>query len=414
MPGVLPSPSRTPLIRCAALTAAVAASLLTAAQPASAAQKNPAQRPMRSWQVLAPGWTNANKELGRVDDIVRVGRWVYVGGNFTVLGNHGGAKVTRMYLAAERAGTGRLRRGFHPKLNGRVYALAVSPNHRFLYVGGQFTSVGGHPRHNLAAFNLRTGKLSARIPDLGIPGYVRAVSVSRAGRVYIGGSFGRVDGLRRANLAKLVMRGGRFGVNRRWAPTTNREVRDIVVSARAARVVVGGLFTSVNGHAGQTKIAALGQGRGRLLPWASHPGSDILDLALCGDRIYAAEGGPGGTALAYGLGGARRWYYMTDGNIQAAACLGRRPVFGMHGDYVAPRKNQALNEYGSSRRIQRHKLFMLSFKGVLMRWNPDVNSTAGVLGVWALAAGKGNLYVGGDFTGIHGVAQQRFAILPHR
>jgi hypothetical protein len=86
----------------------------------------------------------------------------------------------------------------------------------------------------------------------------------------------------------------------------------------------------------------------------------------------------------------------------------------MHGDYVAPRKNQALNEFGSSRRIQRHKLFMLSFKGVLMRWNPNVNSTAGVLGVWSLAAGKGNLYVGGDFTGIHGVAQQRFAILPHR
>ena len=84
-----------------------------------------------------------------------------------------------MYLAAERAGTGTLRRGFHPKLNGRVYALAVSPNHRFLYVGGQFSSVGGHPRHNLAAFNLRTGRLSARIPDLSIPGTVRAMAVSR-------------------------------------------------------------------------------------------------------------------------------------------------------------------------------------------------------------------------------------------
>src|SRR6478752_31524 len=360
VPGVLPSPSRTPLIRCAALTAAVAASLVTAAQPASAA-KNPAVRPVRSWQVLAPGWTDANKEMGRVDDIVRVGRWVYIGGNFTIMGNHGGSHVTRMYLAAERAGTGKLRRGFHPKLNGRVYALAVSPNHKFLYVGGQFTSVGGHPRHNLAAFNLRTGRLSARIPDLGIPGYVRAVAVSKAGRIYIGGSFGRVGGRRRANLAKLAMRGGRFGVNRRWAPTTNREVRDIVVSARAGRVVVGGLFTSVNGHSGQTKIAALGQGRGKLLPWASHPGSDILDLALCGKRIYAAEGGPGGTALAYGLAGRRRWYYMTDGNIQATTCLGRRPVFGMHGDYVAPHKDQQLVEHGSSHRIQRHKLFMLSF-----------------------------------------------------
>ncbi len=57
---------------------------------------------------------------------------------------------------------------------------------------------------------------------------------------------------------------------------------------------------------------------------------------------------------------------------------------------------------------------MLTYAGALMRWNPDLSSTAGVLGVWALAQGRGNLYVGGDFTGVHGRAQQRFAILPRR
>jgi hypothetical protein len=413
VPPVLPSPSRTQLLRCAALTAVAAVSGMTAALPASAA-RTPAVKPVRAWQVLAPGWTQSNKELGRVDDIVRAGRWVYLGGNFTVVANHSGGTKTRMYLAAERAGTGKLRRAFHPKLNGRVYGLAVSPNRRFLYVGGQFSSIGGHPRHGLAAFNLRTGRLAPRIPDLGITGTVRTIAVSRMGRIYIGGSFGHVGERRRQNLAKLVMRGGRFRVNTRWHPTTNHEVRDIVVSARTSRVIVGGLFTSVNGHSGQDKIAALGQGRGRLLRWASHPHSDILDLALCGKRLYAAEGGPGGTSLAYGLKGHRKWYYMTDGNIQAVTCLGRRGVFGMHGDYVAPRKNAKLVEHGHSRRVERHKLFMLSFKGKLLRWNPNVNSTAGVLGVWALASGRGNVYVGGDFTGIHGVAQQRFAILHHR
>jgi hypothetical protein len=413
VPRVVPSFPRTRLLRCAALTAAVAASLGTAAQPASAA-RTPAVKPVRAWQVLAPGWTKSNKELGRVDDIVRVGRWVYLGGNFTVVGNHSGGHKTRMYLAAERAGTGKLRRGFHPKLNGRVYGLAVSPNGRFLYVGGQFSSIGGHPRHGLAAFNLRTGRLAPRIPDLGITGTVRAVAVSRAGRIFIGGSFGHVGERPRANLAKLVMRGGRFRVSTRWHPTANHEVRDIVVSARTSRVIIGGLFTSVNGRSGQSKIAAIGQAHGRVVPWASHPRSDILDLALCGKRLYAAEGGPGGTSLAYGLKGHLKWYYMTDGNIQATTCLGRRPVFGMHGDYVAPRKNAKLVEHGHGKRVERHKLFMLSPKGKLMRWNPDVNSNAGVLGVWALAAGRGNLYVGGDFTGIHGVAQQRFAILHHR
>jgi hypothetical protein len=386
---------------------------LGAAQPAAAA-RNPAQTPLPSWQVLAPGWTGANKELGRVNAILRVGRTVYLGGNFTVMANHSGRIATRWRLAAVSAGTGKLHRRFHPLINGRVYSLAVSPGGRFLFVAGQFTAVGAHPRHNLAAFNLRTGRLAKKLPDLGISGTVRTVAVSATGRVYIGGTFGRVAGSPRANLAKLVLRGNRYTLNRRWAPSTNGEVRDIVLAAKAARVVVGGGFTSVDGHSGQTSIAALGPGRGLVRPWASHPQSLILDLALCGNRVYAAEGGPGGTALAYGLKGYLKWFYVTDGNVQATSCVSHRPVFGMHGDFVAPHRNQKMSEHGSGKRIQRHKLFMLTRSGVLERWNPDLSSTAGVLGVWSLAAGGGNLYVGGDFTGIHGRAQQRFAILPHR
>ncbi len=83
----------------------------------------------------------------------------------------------------------------------------------------------------------------------------------------------------------------------------------------------------------------------------------------------------------------------------------------MHGDNVAPKPNVAMSEYGNSKRIKRGKVFMLSPKGALMAWNPDLSSTAGVLGVWALKNGKGSVYVGGDFTGVHGKPQQRFAIL---
>jgi hypothetical protein len=408
---VLP-PLRTAIIR-GALASAVLATGLAAAQPALAAARNPMQRPLRSTQVLAPGWTQSNKELGRVDAILRVGKVVYVGGNFTVVGGHAGRTTTRTYLMSVHAGTGKLTR-FAPKLNGRVYALAVSPGGRFLFVGGQFTAVGSHPRAGLAAFNLKNGKLSARVPNLGISGTVRGLAVSPMGRVYVAGSFGRVSGLPRQNLAKLVPKGGRYVLNRRWHPSANRDVRKVVVSAATSRVIVGGDFTSMNGLRGQSHIAALGPGGGRVLAWSNHPRSPILDLALCGRNLYAAEGGPGGTSLAYALGGRRKWFYMTDGNIQAVTCVSRRPVFGMHGDFVAPRKNQSLNEFGSSRRIQRHKLFMLTAAGDLMRWNPDCSSKAGVLGVWSLDGFKGNLYVGGDFTGIHGVAQQRFAILPRR
>jgi hypothetical protein len=410
----MPPTSRSSLARRAALVAAVLVCLGAATQTAAATSRSPSPRPLHSWQVIAPGWNSSNKEDGRVDDLLRVGRSVYIGGNFTEMAGHRGRTATRMHLAAVRAGTGALRPHFHPNINGRVYSLAVTPGGHLLFVGGEFSAVGSHPRHNLAAFDLRTGKLSPKLPDLGISGTVRAVAVSQAGRVYVGGTFGRVGSRPRANLAKLVMQGGRYRLSRRWHPGTNGEVRDIVISEAASAVIVGGGFSEVNGRSGQSNIAALGPKLGRLQPWLSHPSDLILDLALCGRHVYAAMGGPGGTAFSYGLHGRRKWYYMTDGNVQAVGCVAHRPVFGMHGDWVAPRKNQPLVEHGSSRRIQRHKLFMLTRNGMLRAWNPDVSSNAGVLGVWALASGRGNLYVGGDFTGVHGVAQQRFAILPRR
>ena len=61
-------------------------------------------------------------------------------------------------------------------------------------VGGAFSAVGVHPRHNLAAFNLRTGRLARILPDMGVSGPVEALAVSATGRIYLGGSFGRVAG----------------------------------------------------------------------------------------------------------------------------------------------------------------------------------------------------------------------------
>ena len=41
---------------------------------------------------------------------------------------------------------------------------------------------------------------------------------------------------------------------------------------------------------------------------------------------------------------------------------------------------------------------------------PDLGTTQGVLGVWALKSGHGMLYVGGDFTLVNGAQQNRFAM----
>jgi hypothetical protein len=368
-----------------------------------------AQQAVRSWQVPAPDWSPGNKEAGRVDDLLRAGRRLYVAGNFTVLANHAGKVVRRTYLASVRASTGRIG-GFAPRINGRVYALAKARG--LLFVGGAFSSVNGHARHNLAAFSLRTGRLSRKVRDLHIRGAVEALAATRRA-VYVGGSFSSIGGRRRARLAKLSVSGGRYRVVRGWKPRANAMVRAIVVVS-SRRIVAGGDFTSVSGRR-QRYIVALGGGRrGRVKRWTDHPKAEILDLAISGRSIYAAEAGSGGTALRYHAGGGGlQWFYKTDGNVQAVTVIGRSPVFGMHGDNVAPRKNRKMSEFGHSRRIERHKLFMLTRKGKLRRWNPDLTSTEGVLGVWALCSGGGNVYAGGDFTAVHGVSQERLAIFRH-
>ncbi|MGN6380513.1 MAG: hypothetical protein ACTHNU_16305 [Gaiellales bacterium] len=400
---------RTPL-----LTLAGAALVTAVLAPAAAASVQPhvSSSPALTWQVPAPNWTHANKEAGRVDDVLRVGNRVYMGGNFGELANHAGVIRPRTYLAAVSARTGLLG-AFHPRLNGRVYALAASPDGRYLYAGGDFTTVNGVPRNHLAAFRVSTRRLATRVPDMHISGPVLALAVTGTS-IYVGGSFTSVAGHPRARLAKFSLaRSGRFVLSA-WAPKASGDVRDLVVDRARGRVIAGGLFTSVNGHA-ENRIAAIGARLGKVKPWATHPTADILDLATANGRLYAAEAGPGGTALAFNLAtGQRLWYYKTDGNVQAVSTVRGYPVFGMHGDYVAAAKNRQMAEYGGSPRIQRHKLFMLSPAGALQAWNPSVTSTAGVLGVWALRGSHGSIYVGGDFTMVHGHPQQRFAVLRGR
>jgi trimeric autotransporter adhesin len=399
-------------VRIAVPLVAAAAAVTVAASTAGAASVQPNVSPTAatSWQVVAPNWTHANKEVGRVDDLVRIGKHVYIGGDFTEMANHAGHSVVRNHLAAVTPGGNIL--PFRPNVNGRVYALAASPNGKYLYVGGQFTAINGVPRHNVAAFSVKTGKLSPIVGDLKINGQVRGIAATPSG-LYIGGSFGSVLGKPRGKLVKFALTKHGFRMTS-WAPTANGAVRDLVVDRHAGHVIVGGEFTSINGSK-QPYLASITRQRGKVFAWASHPTADILDISLDHSVLYAAEGGPGGTALSYNVKtGAQRWYYKTDGNVQAVTTVGGYPVFGMHGDNVAPRRNTAMSEYGKSSRVERKKLFMLSPSGVLTSWNPGLSSTAGVLGVWALKNGKGSVYVGGDFTGVHGHPQQRFAILKGR
>jgi len=400
----------------AGLATLVAAGLATASGALAAPMPSPPNLSHSdvgsAWQFPVANWTLKNKEQGRVDDILRVGDIVYIAGNFTTASSHTGQSAPRTYLAAEDATTGALL-PWAPRPNGRVYFLAVSPDHRTLYAGGEFTTVNGAAESHLAAFDVATGNLSPVVPNLKINGTVKAIAQSSSD-LYIGGGFTAVSGQPRARLARLTLGGpGVFALNPSWKPAASDEVRDIIADPANGRLIVAGWFTSINGLSSQAHIASLSMTSGAPLAWASHPRYEVLDIARSGNQLYAAMGGPGGAALAFDIStGQQLWYYMTDGNVQAVTTVGGYPIYGMHGDNVAPRKDCPMSEYGGSARVGRHKIFELSPQGDLQPWAPALTSSAGVLGVWALKSGGGDLFVGGDFTTVNGQTQDRFAIFP--
>ena len=160
-----------------------------------------------------------------------------------------------------------------------------SPNGKYLYVGGQFSSVNGKPRHNLAAFRVKTGKLVPRIGDLKINGQVRGIAATPSG-IYFAGSFssvGRQEALqgRQAGAEPRPHEAGRLGAfGERLRCATSWSIATTAGSSSAA------MFSSVNGKSAAVPGRGLPQ-EGPLSRWADHPSAIILDITL--DRPSAVR-----------------------------------------------------------------------------------------------------------------------------
>src|SRR5690606_25380341 len=97
---------------------------------------------------------------GRIETLVVHGSTVYAGGQFNTIGGQ-----PRGDLAALDAVTG-VATAWNPAITGTnagVNVLQISGN--TLYVGGFFTAAGGQSRRSLAAFNLTTGLVTGWNPS---------------------------------------------------------------------------------------------------------------------------------------------------------------------------------------------------------------------------------------------------------
>jgi hypothetical protein len=138
---------------------------------------------------------------------------VYVGGGFTSIGPEW---QERNSLAALDATSGALL-DWNP--GGRIFlihALTVAGN--TVYVGGDFSSIGGRPRSSIAALDARTGQATSWNPQADGPVWALAV---RGTSLFAGGPFGWIGGQSRSHLGALDLD---TGAATAWNPSPNDAV----------------------------------------------------------------------------------------------------------------------------------------------------------------------------------------------
>lgn len=168
---------------------------------------------------------------------------ILLGGSFTNVNGLSRKGVARLNL------DGSLDTTFNPGsgANNPVYALATTfagGNRKFI-VGGAFSAINGIPRNGIARLN-DDGSVDTNFVCTA-DGTVYTVAVQSNGKILIGGDFTTVNGVGRSRIARLKADGS---VDPSFAPVSgaNSSVRAIAVQLDG-RIVIGGLFTNVNGAA---------------------------------------------------------------------------------------------------------------------------------------------------------------------
>ena len=241
----LPAAARA---RRAVATAVLATALAVAVAPGASADSAPADPSLPSSPVTV---TADSLPTVQTDGVVWqqavIGDTVYAVGHFGTArpaGAPAGTQTTpRKNILAFSLSTGQLITTFAVSLNAQALAVAASPDHKRLYVGGDFTKANGQAVRKVVALDPVTG---AVVPGWAPPmsGSVRAI-VATPDTVFMGGSFTAVGSISRSRLAAVRASDGGLLT---WKPAAGGgRVNALVLAPDRSKIVVGGAFSTLNG-----------------------------------------------------------------------------------------------------------------------------------------------------------------------
>jgi fibronectin type 3 domain-containing protein len=360
-------------------------------------------KPARTWGIGPDATTTASVGNPRVLAILPVGDRIFVGGTFDSVLDPRGVSYPVKNLAVFSATTGAADLTFRATANNTVTSLASDGSR--LFVGGTFGTVNGVARNGLAAVETATGALTSWSPGVS-SGQVDTLAYS-AGSVYAGGNFASTlgsTGVSKAFAAKINASSG--AVDTQWLAAPNDRVRALNVAADGSgRLFIGGDFTSVSGKSGTNKLAAVALAAPGAVDAAFRAGptngtsySPVYDLTSDATRVYSASAGGGGACAGLSAAtGSALWGAHSNGNMQSVRLLDGLLYCGGHyggsGSFMGQTRNKLAAVVAST--------------GALTSFAPRIDSSQGP---WALATAPGRLYMGGDFSTVSGVPQPHFAV----
>lgn len=417
---------------------AVAAMLLTAGAALTAVAVVPAQAAYDPEHTAMQGSpTSMGQTNGPVWALEMAAGKIFAGGEFTSTRPAGAAAGTgetgRSYLAAFDAGTGAPLASFHPVLQndytggpGIIYAMALSPDQRTLYVGGNFNKVDGQRAEHLARFDTATGQFLGGVGSNGVDGTVRALALSPDGNtLYVGGGFSRANYSARHDLAAFDLRTGNLTG---WAPTISNNVSNealrvvaLAVSSDASRVFVAGPFLKVNGAAAQGFMAVNATTGQNVSGWRADyllaPYNWGTTIEVVGSTVYlgARDDVSSSTSRKEGVWslnagtGAVNWYEACYGDTFGLQAVGNDL-------YVASHAHDCADAGGMPETSPRTYLAVTAINRTTGKLKPYFVQTSGnsanqnsLLLSRALATDGNQLVMGGGFDKLNGSNQANLA-----
>lgn len=177
---------------------------------------------------------------------------------------------------------------WNPNFSGEATALTVSGS--LVYVRGYFTSIGGQPRNRIAALNASTGNATDWDPNAGggANPVVRSTLVNGS-TVYVGGEFTTIGGQSRTNLAALNATSGFAAPG--WNPNVTGATFPVVLSMKliGSNLYVGGQFDHVGGLT-RNNLAAVDTASGAPTPWNPNANGFIYPMLVRGSTLIVGGG----------------------------------------------------------------------------------------------------------------------------